>query len=201
MVIHPESVTPNDMYRLLTACVIPRPIAWVTTVAEDGTINAAPFSFFNAVSSDPPIVMISVERRMGEPKDTARNIHNTREFVVNIVNEQLAEKMNITAGLYPRTTSEIELAGLSLLPGLKLRTPRIGESPISLECSVLQWTELGKGPTDLIFGEVLSFHIRDEVFAAGNINFKELKAIGRLAGNSYCRTTDIFEMKRERKSS
>lgn len=197
MHIEAGSVSPIEAYRLLTACVVPRPIAWVTSVSDEGIVNAAPFSFFTAVSAEPPIVMISVERRMGEPKDTARNIRASREFVVNIVTEELAHAMNRTAANYPKNTSEVVATGLALIPGVKIKTPRIDASPINLECSVVQWIELGKGPSDLIFGEILAFHIREEVLSGGRIDFRKLKAIGRLSGSAYCKTTEVMEMRRD----
>lgn len=194
MVIESGSLSAKDTYHLLSACVIPRPIAWVTSVSPEGVINAAPYSFFNAVSTKPPMIMISVGRKAGERKDTSRNIYDSKEFVVNIVNEELGLKMNLTAGNFPHTTSEISEAGLSLQASAKLKTPGIKESPIQLECLLRQWIELESA--DVIFGEVIAFHIRDSLITEGRIDFTELKAIGRLSGSGYCTTRDVFQMRR-----
>lgn len=194
MIIDTRALSSRDAYHLLSACVVPRPIAWVTSVSPDGVVNAAPFSFFNAVSSHPPVIMISVGQRAGEQKDTAKNIRDAREFVVNIVDEELAAKMNITAGNYPRTTSEISEAGLTLRPSTKVKTPGIDESPVHLECVLREWVELGS--SDVIFGDVMAFHVRDDLMTDGRIDPMKLRAVGRLSGSWYCRTTDLFEMRR-----
>ena len=196
MIIDPRSLSTNELYHLMTSCVVPRPIAFVTSVGAEGIVNAAPFSYFNAISSTPPTIMISVSRRDGVMKDTARNIHRSREFVVNIVDEQLAEQMNVTSATLPPDVSEIEAAQLSLLPSIRVKTPRIAESPIHLECVLSQWIEIGDKATDLILGEIVHIHVSDEVWEEGRINLRKLQALGRLSGSDYCRTTDILSMKR-----
>ena len=198
MIVQSGTLAANDAYHLLSDCVIPRPIAWVTSRSPDGIVNAAPFSFFNAVASDPPTVMISVSRRGGKAKDTSRNILVAREFVVNMVNENLAEKMNLTSGAYPETVSEIEKAGLTLVSSELITTPRIAESPVQFECILSGSMEIGAGPTDVLFGEIRVFHIADEILVNGRVDQLRLRAIGRLSGSGYCRTTDTFEMKRPR---
>lgn len=196
MIIRPDSTPAKEVYHLLSACVIPRPIAWVTSRSSEGVINAAPFSFFNAITSNPPTIMISVSRRDGERKDTARNILASGEFVVNVVNEALAEKMNLTSAPYPGTVSEIEEAGLSLSPSESISCPRVTESPLQLECTLSHAMEIGNGPSDVLFGQIRVFHVSDEVLQDGRIDIGRLKLIGRLSGSAYCRTTEVFEMKR-----
>jgi len=191
-----SDISSRDAYLLLSSCVLPRPIAWVTSVSSDGTVNAAPFSFFNVVSTDPPMVMIAVSKRKGQPKDTARNISETRTFVVNVVNESLAETMNLTSADFPESVSEIELAGLTLAPSLRIPVPGILLSPIRLECKLHTQLEIGNAPTDMIIGEIVAFHINDDVMTDGRIDVRKLKAIGRLSGSNYCRTTELFRMER-----
>ena len=194
MYLDTTSLSPRELSRLVISCVVPRPIALVTSVSEEGVVNSAPFSFFNAVSSVPPILMIAVDRKNGERKDTSRNILYSKEFVVHIVNEEIGEKMNMTSSNLPRNESEVILAGFTLTKSMKIRTPRIVESPIHMECSLIQHLELGSGPIDVIFVEVLAFHIRDELHHDGRVDPASLQAIGRMGGMNYCRTRDIFEM-------
>jgi len=196
MFLDPASLSARELSRLVISSVIPRPIALVTSVSEDGIVNAAPFSFFNAVASSPPILMISVDRKNGERKDTARNILHSKEFVVHIVNEAIADRMNITSANVPGTESEVLLAGFTLTGSVKIGTPRIVESPLHMECRFLHHVELGTSPTDILFGEVVAFHVRDEIYRDGKVDPVLLKAVGRLGGIQYCKTRDIFEMSR-----
>ncbi|MEX2116318.1 MAG: flavin reductase family protein [Bacteroidota bacterium] len=198
MIIDPAHSSPREVYQLLSSCVIPRPIAWVTTRSTAGVINAAPFSFFNIVSADPPIVMIAVSRHARGRKDTAHNIHETKEFGVSVVTESLAKAMNATSASFPSSVSEIEQAGLVLQPGRNISTPLIAMSPVKLECVVSQWIEIGNGPTDVIFGKVVLMDISGDVLENGTVGAVKLKAIGRLGGNQYCTTGDIFELERLR---
>ncbi len=198
MIIDPARSSPREVYQFLSSCVIPRPIAWVTTRSPSGVVNAAPFSFFNIVGADPPIVMIAVGRHSGGRKDTARNIQETREFGVSIVTESLAREMNATSAPFPPDVSEIKQEGLHLEPGRKISTPLIARSPVRLECKVSHWIEIGNGPTDVIFGEVVLMNVSDEVLDNGRISAVKLKAIGRLGGDQYCTTGDMFELARPR---
>lgn len=196
MIIAPDSLTPKDLYFLLTSIVVPRPIALVTSISESGIVNAAPFSFFNAVCADPPMLMLSIERRQGRQKDTSRNILSRREFVVNVVAEEIAEAMNVTSAAFPPDVSEVEQAGLSLSPSTFVSVPRLAGSPVNLECRLARWMEIGNGPSDLILGEIAAFHVRDDLFTEGRVDPLKLKAVGRFSGSRYCRTTDQFQMKR-----
>jgi flavin reductase (DIM6/NTAB) family NADH-FMN oxidoreductase RutF len=189
-----------DVYRTLVSVVTPRPIAWVTTVDAAGRANLAPFSFFNAFGANPPVVVFSpTNRRDGTKKDTLLNVEATGEFVLNAATEALAEQVNLSSKELPPGESEVELTGLSVLPSLKVRPPRLAESPVNLECRVVQIVPVGGGPiaANLVIGEVLAFHISEEVLdAAGRVDPRRLRTIARLGGDSYCRSTDLFEMKR-----
>jgi flavin reductase (DIM6/NTAB) family NADH-FMN oxidoreductase RutF len=193
-----SSLSKREAYFLLTGAVIPRPIALVTSLSSAGVVNAAPFSFFNAVSSDPPLLMLAIDRRRGERKDTARNILELREFVVNIVSESIAERMNLCSGEYPADVSEIDIAGFTALPSERIAVPRIAESPVQMECTLSQSLTVGRTPNDLLIGEVQVFHVADAVLEAGRISPQALQAVGRLSGSNYCRSTDVFRMERPR---
>jgi len=198
MKIDPNVFEGEGAYRLLSDAVVPRPIALVSTVGPEGVYNVAPFSYFNAVSSSPPTVAVSVSRRQGELKDTLRNIEYSGDFVVNIVDDDLAEKMNATSADFPPEISEFQVVGLTPVAGDIISAPRVREAPISLECKLVQVVEIGQGlrRSALAIGEVLMFHIRDGLYQDGRIDPEQLKAVGRLGGNLYCRTSQIFEMER-----
>lgn len=183
-------------YAVLASLVTPRPIAWVTTVDEAGVVNAAPFSFFNVLGADPPIVGICPgDRRDGTPKDTARNIRLVHEFVVNLVDEGVAEAMNKTAAPLPPGVSELDGAGLTTLPSSVVRPPRIAEAPASLECA--EWGTLQIGDNRLVIGLVKRLHVRDELVDPATLRIRTdlFHPVGRMASpNGYCRTRDRFEM-------
>jgi flavin reductase (DIM6/NTAB) family NADH-FMN oxidoreductase RutF len=187
-------------YAMLVSLVMPRPIAWVTTVDREGVVNAAPFSFFNVLGAHPPIVGICPgDRGDGTPKDTARNVRLTHDFVVNLVDESVAEAMNQTAASLPHGVSELEHSGLTTLPSSVVRPPRIAEAPASLECA--EWGTLQIGDNRLIIGLVKRLHVRDELIDAATLRIHSelFHAVGRMAGpNWYCRTGDRFEMVRPR---
>jgi flavin reductase (DIM6/NTAB) family NADH-FMN oxidoreductase RutF len=189
-----------DVYHLLVGVVTPRPIAWVTTVDPEGRVNLAPFSFFNAFGANPPVVVFSPTlRRDGSKKDTLRNLEATGEFVLNAAVESLSEKINLSSKELPYGQSEVELTGLSLIPSTKVKPPRLAETPVTMECKVLQIVSTGKGPVagNLVIGEILVMHIADSVLDnKKRIDPRKLRTIARLGGDYYCRTTDLFEMKR-----
>jgi len=190
----------EEAYMILSGLVVPRPIALTTTVDEHGRVNAAPFSFFNVLGDSPPIVgLCPGDRAPGVPKDTARNIRVTQEFVVNLVDEPLAEKMNLCAATLPPGENELEHAGLTALPSSVVKPPRIAESPASLECRCHSIQEIGANR--LIIGEVLRVHVRDGLFDPETwlINPQAYHPIGRLqAPHWYTRTRDLFELRRPR---
>ena len=187
----------QTQYKLLIGSITPRPIALVTTLGSQGP-NAAPFSFFNGIGSDPAMIMFSVGATGGRVKDTIANILEIPEFVVHIVSDAIKEKMNICAIEYPRGVNEIAEAGFTALPSKKVRPPRIAEAPVAFECRLLQRLELGRRPYHMVIGEVLYFHyhegIVDERFY---VDTGKIDPIGRLGGRGgYTRVTDRFEMPR-----
>jgi flavin reductase (DIM6/NTAB) family NADH-FMN oxidoreductase RutF len=197
MIIDPQSF--EGFNRVLTGVVVPRPIAFVSTMSKDGLINLAPYSFFNAVAYDPPTIVFSSSRHAGDKrKDTLAHIEETGEFVVNIVVDDIAEAMNRTAAEYPSEVSEFEIAGLTPAPSQQVRPPRVAESPVNMECRLLQVVPLGQGDHQhgLVIGQIVLMHIRDDIIEGHRINHQRLKPTGRLAGNMYCHTSEVFEMVR-----
>ena len=190
----------ENAYKLLISTVVPRPIAWVTTQDTDGTLNAAPFSFFNAVSGNPPVVVIGIGGRApGDVKDTGGNIRRTGEFVVNLVSYALAEQMNITAIDFPKSVNELTEAGLRTVASSKVKPPRIADSPVSLECERLVIVEVGVDRA-VVLGKVLAIHVGDEFVldpVLCYVDTPKLELIGRMHGRGwYARTTDRFDMPR-----
>ncbi len=187
----------QDQYKLMIGTVTPRPIALVTTLGRNGP-NAAPFSFFNAVGSDPAMLMFSVGDKSGGAKDTVRNIRETPEFVVHIVSDAIKEKMNVCAVDYPYGVNEIEKAGFTAAPSRKVRPPRIAEAPVAMECRLMQIVDLGRKPYHVVFGEVVYFHYHDGIVNERfHVDAGRINPIGRLAGKGgYTRITDRFEMSR-----
>ena len=189
-----------DRFNLvLTGVVVPRPIAFVSTVSTDGISNLAPYSFFNAVSYDPPTIVFSSSRTVDrKSKDTLRNVEETGEFVVNVVVDDIAEAMNKTAAEFPEDVDEFEIAGLTAIPSEIVKAPRVAESPVNLECRLEQVVPIGDPVHGhgLVIGTVILVHVRDDIINGHRINHELLKPTGRLAGNMYCRTHDYFEMRR-----
>ncbi|AKO92154.1 flavin reductase family protein [Priestia filamentosa] len=197
--IEPGSMSEREIYKFLIGSIIPRPIAFVTTISKDGNLNGAPFSYFNIVSSNPPMISLSIQRSAGKQKDTARNIIESKQFVVHIVDEQNVEKINQTAASLPSNQSEIELANLTPIESVKISVPGVKEAKIRMECSLEHSLELGGSDTpgcDLIIGKVVQFHIEEDIYKNGRINPNGLAAVSRLAGNDYAKIGEIFEVKR-----
>jgi flavin reductase (DIM6/NTAB) family NADH-FMN oxidoreductase RutF len=198
--IDPSAANVLDVYHTLVGVVTPRPIAWVTTVSPAGAVNLAPFSFFNAFGSNPPVVVFSPTlRRDGTKKDTLLNVEATGEFVVNAAVAELAERVNLSSKELPYGESELELAGLSTAPSVKVRPPRVAESPAHLECTVRQIVPIGSGPIagNLVIGEVVMIHVRDDVLGAnGRPDPRKLRTVARLGGDFWCHASDLFELKR-----
>ncbi|HEX8980011.1 MAG TPA: flavin reductase family protein [Parasulfuritortus sp.] len=195
MQIDPAQHSVADNYKLLTNLVVPRPIAWVTSQGPDGVVNLAPFSFFNAVGSDPLYVLFSVGLNdAGEAKDTARNVRASGEFVVNLVTEELFDAMNLSAADFPPGLSELEAAGLHAAPSARVKVPRVAESQASMECRL--HSEQALGENTLFIGEVVMFHVADQLIGP-NLHVNGFAPIGRLGSPSvYCRTTDRFDVPR-----
>lgn len=197
--IDPSMNKERDNYKLMIGSIIPRPIAFVTSLGEDGTLNGAPFSYFNVVSSNPPMISISIQRKGTERKDTASNIITNKEFVVHIVDEDNVEKINMTAANLPANESEVNLAGLTEVSSTNISVPGVKEAKIRMECKLEHVVELGEpdSPTgDLIIGKVVQFHINEDIYEDGRIDPKGLAAVSRLAGISYAKVGEIFDMER-----
>jgi len=200
MVFDFAAIPARERYKLLLSVVVPRPIAWVVTQDEHGRLNAAPFSFFNAFASDPPVIGVGVgSHDIGRPKDTRRNIRDTKQFVVNLVSEEMAEAMNITAIDFEHGISELIHAGLQTAPSVHVKPPRIAASPAAMECELMQIVDLG-AESALVLGRVLAVHVREEFVidaAKHYIDTPNLKLIGRMHGSGwYAKTSDLFQMAR-----
>jgi flavin reductase (DIM6/NTAB) family NADH-FMN oxidoreductase RutF len=194
----------RTIYQALIGVVTPRPIAWVTTIDVEGRVNLAPFSFFNAFGGNPPVVIFAPNRkRDGSKKDTLRNVEATREFVINVAVAELAEQVNLSSAELPPGESEVELTGLNLDPSSSVKPPRLRESPVNLECVLRQVIQIGEGGTSatLVVGDVVLIHIADSVLdERGAVDPRKLRSIGRLGGDFYCRSDDLFELKRPQPS-
>ena len=194
-----KTLNSSQQYKLLMSSVLPRPIALVTSMDREGVVNAAPFSLFNIMAASPPTVVIGIDaREPGTPKDTARNIQQTGEFVINLVNEPMAEKMSLCASALAPDVNELELAGLTPVPSTQVKPPRIAQSPINLECSRLTTLDIGN-ERNIIVGTILHYHIQDEYYDAtkGYVLAEHMGLIARMHGRSwYARTTDLFEVHR-----
>ncbi len=191
---------PRDNYKTLISCVVPRPIALVSTIGADGILNLAPFSFFNGVCANPPAVMFApATRRDGGQKDTIANLREVGEFVVNVVPYAIREAMNQTSYPYPRDVSEFDASGLTALPSWFVRPARVAQSPIHLECKLVQIVPVGDGPlsTSICVGEVLCFHVASGyLLEDDSADIEKLDLIGRLGGDDYCTTRDRFSLPR-----
>lgn len=191
-----QQLSAREKYKILIGSVVPRPIALVTTLDAQGRANAAPFSFFNALSADPPILALGVENYSDlSPKDTTLNIRNSQEFTVNIVSDALVEAMNICAVPFEPGFDELVAAGLTAIPGTRVACPRIGEAPVALECRRMMALSIGQS-REIILGEVLMAHVRDDLIDPATLYIDQLglDAIGRMGGHGYARTRDYFDL-------
>jgi flavin reductase (DIM6/NTAB) family NADH-FMN oxidoreductase RutF len=195
----PDEMPPRDAYRLMLSVVAPRPIAWVSTIGADGTLNLAPFSFFNGVGGTPPTIMFSIGQRKGKAKDTLRNVQETGEFVVNIVSEELAEAMNITSGEWEYEVNEFELAGLETAPSVNVKPPRIALAPVAMEAKATQIVPVAGTTSTMILGKILRYHIREELLRPnGLVDAMLVRPIVRLGGDEYATIGRVFSMARPR---
>jgi flavin reductase (DIM6/NTAB) family NADH-FMN oxidoreductase RutF len=197
--IDPSKNTERENYKFLIGSIVPRPIAFVTTLSDEGIINGAPFSYFNIVSSNPPMISLAIQRSAGRQKDTARNIIGLKEFVVHVVDEDNVEEINKTAASLPPNESEIELANLTIVESVKISVPGVKEAKIRMECILEQSLELGgqdSSGVDLIIGKVIQFHIEEEIYEKGRIDPIGLGAVSRLAGTNYAKIGEIFSIER-----
>lgn len=194
MQINPRDLKAEEAYRLLIGIVVPRPIAWVTSLSPDGVLNLAPFSAFTFVAPKPPLLAISVGRKAGVYKDTARNIMATEEYVVNIADRSLLEPLHRSADELPPHVSEVAELGLETVPSLEVKPPRLAAVPVAMECRLRHCLEFGETRTRLLVGEVLLFHMRDGLMRNGKIESAELDPIARLGGPKYATLGDIITM-------
>lgn len=195
-----ETLSAQERYKLLVSTVVPRPIAWVVTQDPAGTLNAAPYSFFNVMSGDPPVLVIGIGgRKPGDAKDTGQNIRETGQFTVCLVNHATSEQMNITAIDFPPEIDEISEAKLTTLPSTRIKPPRIAESPVAFECERMMGIELGIDRS-LVLGRVVAMHVRDDCVldaARCYIDTPKLDLIGRMHGAGwYAKTSDLYEQPR-----
>jgi flavin reductase (DIM6/NTAB) family NADH-FMN oxidoreductase RutF len=202
MQINPSDLASNDLNRILLGTVVPRPIAWVSTINAQGQPNLAPFSFFNVVCTRPPTLLFcpGVRGLDSGTKDTLRNIQATGEYVINVVTEATAEAMNKTATELPPEVNEFEFAGLTAAPSVAVNPPRVGESPVNFECRLQQIIDIGDGnpgSASIVIGEIVHLHVADAILLPDyKIDTLALQPIGRLAGYQYARINQLFEMKR-----
>jgi flavin reductase (DIM6/NTAB) family NADH-FMN oxidoreductase RutF len=199
--LDPLTLGERETYKLLIGCVVPRPIAWVSTLDLAGVRNLAPFSFFNAIGSNPPALSISVSYVDGldQRKDTLRNISDTGEFVVNIVDEDMAQAMNATAASYPPSVDEFEIAGLAAVSCATVRPARVAGAPVSLECKLFTLVPVGEGPgsATVVIGVIQMMHIRSDIIDERHrVDITKLRPIARLAGAGYAYVHDTFDMVR-----
>ncbi|MGC2549863.1 MAG: flavin reductase family protein [Candidatus Sulfotelmatobacter sp.] len=204
MIVSPSDISHSELYGILLNSVAPRPIAWVSTISGSGVLNLAPFSFFNCVCVDPPLLAFApglrpskqAQASHGEPKDTLRNVRETGEFVVNTVTYELREAMNSTSGEYDASVNEFELAKVNPEPSKIVRPPRVAESPVSFECKLHQIVDFSLAPTSssLVIGQIVAIHINDAHLKEGRLDRNSLDLIGRMGGIQYTRTTQRFEM-------
>ncbi len=206
MNVSPSSISHSELYGLILNSVAPRPIAWVSTLSASGQPNLAPFSFFNCVCVEPALLAFGPGLRApkkagataGEPKDTLRNIRETKEFVINVVTYELAEAMNLTSGEYDASVNEFELAQVASAPSQVVKPSRVAASPVSFECKLDRILDFSKSPQSgsLVIGEIVSVHVEDAHMKDGKLDRNSLDLIGRMGGIQYTRTTQRFEMVR-----
>jgi flavin reductase (DIM6/NTAB) family NADH-FMN oxidoreductase RutF len=209
MDVIPSQLAHRELYNILISAVVPRPIAWVSSLSASGQPNLAPFSFFNAVCAKPPLLAFAPGMRSpkksgatgevaGEPKDTLRNIRETREFVINVVSYELGEAMNLTSGDYEASINEFDVAKVASAPSKVVRPRRVAESPVSFECKLYQILDFNPAPEggSLVIGEIVSIHINEQHIREGRLDRNSLDLIGRMGGMQYTRTTERFEMAR-----
>jgi len=200
MTIDPCNHDPRSIYKLMIGSIVPRPIAFVSSISADGIRNLAPFSFFAGVSADPPVICFCpmVRSSDGKKKDTLQNIESTREFVVNVVSEELVGQMNLCSGEYPPDVDEFELSRLTPVESDLVRPPRVGEARVSMECRLRQIISVSERPlgASIVLGEILRFHVQDALFDNFKIDPDQLRAVGRMGGPTYIRTRDRFNLER-----
>ena len=200
MEYHPGEQSTAENYLFMLNAIVPRPVAWISTVGQNGLFNLAPFSFYNGVCAEPPVLSVSIARRAGEKKDTLRNIESSGEFVVSVVTETMAVAMNESSASFPPEVSEFERVGLTPVPATIVHAPLVQESPINMECRLFRLIEIGTPPqgATLVLGEIVHYHIHDGILTNGKIDFKKFIPIGRLGKEWNAGVKDLFSLKRPR---
>lgn len=200
MIVDPGREDPRNIYKLMVGAIVPRPIAFVSSISPEGILNLAPFSFFTGISANPPVICFSpmIRASDGARKDTLRNIEATHEFVVNVVSEDFAGKMNICSTEFPPEVDEFQMSGLTPAPSDLVKPPRVKESHVNMECRLLQVVHVSPKPLggSIVLGEVVRFHVDDAWFDDFKIDPDKLCPIGRMGGSTYTRTTDRFDLAR-----
>lgn len=200
MQFNPNNLERSAIYKLLTGSIIPRPIGWISSISEDGINNLAPFSYFNMLGDDPPHVMFSTRRDNNKNKDTLNNVLATKQFVVNMVTEDVVEQMNTTSQSIPADESEFDLANLTPIPSIKVKPMRVRESKIHLECELVHHYFLEghqQGGACVVIGRIVMMHFDDQVLLEDyKINLETYKPVSRLAGSNYSKVGEIFSIKR-----
>jgi flavin reductase (DIM6/NTAB) family NADH-FMN oxidoreductase RutF len=200
MLLDFTALSPRDAYNWMANAITPRPIAWVSTISPDGKTNLAPFSFFNGITGNPPTLMFSaVNNRDGVKKHTVLNIEATGEFVVNLVPYVLTEKMNACAALLPYGESEFDAFDIAATASTRVKPPRVAEAPVSFECTLHTILPVGEGAgaASVVFGRIVSAHVSDAILGAdGVIDPALLDTVGRLGGENYVTTREVFTLKR-----
>lgn len=200
MEFNPDTLEASAIYKLLTGSIIPRPIGWISTIDENGINNLAPFSYFNMIGDDPPHVMFSTRRDNNTNKDTLNNVLTNKQFVVNMVTEDIVEQMNATAQVVPAEVDEFELVGLTPVSSTKIKPNRVKESPIQFECEMVHHYFLEdhkQGGACIVIGRIVMIHIDESVLLDNyKINMETYKPIARLAGSNYSKIGEVFSIKR-----
>ena len=200
MIFNPASLINKERYQLLISTILPRPIAWVSSMDRAGNLNLAPFSYFTVVCNDPMTLLFcpGIPTATGAKKDTLRNVEEVPEFVINLTNQATAEAMNLTASSLPRDQSEFEWAGVTAVSSETIQVPRVAEAPVAFECKLQRIVIVSEKPGGgvAVFGEVQRIHIQDDIYIDGAVAVDKLQPIGRIGGNGYVRVTDKFEMER-----
>jgi len=192
--IDPAQLDRRAAYKLMISLIVPRPIAWVSTISPGGSLNLAPFSYFNGISSHPPIVMIAVGARRGERKDTWRNIEQTREFAISVVVPELVDAMVHSSGEFPPEVDEFKEAGVTPIDSTRIKPPRIAESPVSLECTLEKIVEVAGSA--LILGRVVLYHVREDLMVEGSVDPRKLMPVARLGDDYYSHLGEVFQRSR-----
>lgn len=200
MLLDFSALPPREAYQWMTSTILPRPIAWVSTISADGRTNLAPFSFFQGVCANPPTLMFTpVNNRQGGKKDTVRNLEAVPEFVVNLVSHSLSEEMNATSATLPYGESEFEKFGVATKASEQVKPPRVAAAPVAFECRLDRFVHIGEGPlaANVVFGRILLVHVRDDVLGAdGKPDSQKLDLVGRLGGEDFTRTREVFSLER-----